>query len=44
MDLWTRFAKTGDPNGRMNTTWPKYTRDGSRYLDIGTVPIAGSGL
>ncbi|MDO9323639.1 MAG: carboxylesterase family protein, partial [Methanoregula sp.] len=22
IDLWTRFAKTGDPNGGMNVTWP----------------------
>ena len=34
MDLWTRFAKTGDPNGGMNVTWPKYTREQGQYLDI----------
>jgi para-nitrobenzyl esterase len=38
IDLWTRFAKTGDPNGGMNVTWPKYTTDRGRYLDIGAVP------
>jgi len=27
VDLWTRFAKTGNPNGRMNITWPNYTRE-----------------
>jgi para-nitrobenzyl esterase len=43
VDLWTRFAKTGNPNGGMNVTWPKYTRDGGRYLDIGAVPIVKSG-
>ena len=43
IDLWTRFAKTGDPNGGMNVTWPKYTRDGGQYLDIGAVPIVKSG-
>ncbi|MFA4848248.1 MAG: carboxylesterase family protein [Methanoregula sp.] len=42
IDLWTRFAKTGDPNGGMNVTWPKYTRDGGRYLDIGVVPLVKS--
>jgi para-nitrobenzyl esterase len=46
VDLWTRFAKTGDPNGGMNVTWPRYTREGSLYLDIGDIPtvknIAGS--
>jgi len=39
IDIWTRFAKTGDPNGGMNVTWPKYTRDEGRYLDIGAVPV-----
>jgi para-nitrobenzyl esterase len=34
VDLWTRFAKTGDPNGGMNVTWPNYTRENGRYLDI----------
>jgi para-nitrobenzyl esterase len=42
IDLWTRFAKTGDPNGGMNLTWPKYTRDGGRYLNIGAVPSVES--
>jgi para-nitrobenzyl esterase len=43
VDLWTRFAKTGDPNGGMNVTWPKYTREQGRYLDIGAVPSVKSG-
>ncbi len=43
VDLWTRFAKTGDPNGGMNVTWPQYTRDGGRYLDIGDIPTVKSG-
>ena len=34
VDFWTRFAKTGDPNGGMNVTWPQYTRADDRYLDI----------
>jgi para-nitrobenzyl esterase len=34
IDMWTRFAKTGDPNGGINVTWPKYTREQGRYLDI----------
>lgn len=38
VDLWSRFAKTGDPNGGMNVTWPKYTRDQGQYLDIGAIP------
>jgi para-nitrobenzyl esterase len=44
MDLWVRFAKTGDPNGGMNVSWPKYTRDAGRYLDIGAAPSVKSGF
>ena len=43
VDLWTRFAKTGDPNGGMKVTWPQYTRDGGRYLDINETPTVKSG-
>ncbi len=43
VDLWTRFAKTGDPNGGMNVTWPQYTRTGDRYLDINDTPTVKSG-
>jgi para-nitrobenzyl esterase len=43
VDLWTRFAKTGDPNGGMNVTWPQYTRAGGRYLDINDTPTVMSG-
>ncbi len=43
IDMWTRFAKTVNPNGGMNVTWPKYTRDGGQYLDIGAIPIVKSG-
>jgi para-nitrobenzyl esterase len=42
VDLWTRFAKTGDPNGGMNVTWPNYTREGGQYLDIGNIPTVKS--
>ncbi len=34
INLWTRFAKTGDPNGGVNVTWPQYTGESGRYLDI----------
>jgi para-nitrobenzyl esterase len=37
VDFWTRFAKTGDPNGGVNVTWPQYTRADGRYLDINNV-------
>ena len=38
VDLWTRFAKTGNPNGGMNVTWPNYTREQGRYLVINSTP------
>lgn len=43
IDLWTRFAKTGDPNGGMNVTWPRYTREEDRYLDINDTTTIMSG-
>ncbi|MCX6696123.1 MAG: carboxylesterase family protein [Methanoregula sp.] len=43
MDLWVRFAKTGDPNGGMNVSWSQYTRAGDQYLDIGEHPSVKSG-
>jgi len=36
VDLWTRFAKTGNPNGGATITWPNYTRATGEYLDINT--------
>jgi para-nitrobenzyl esterase len=36
IELRTRFAKTGDPNGGINVTWPDYTRAPGRYLIITT--------
>jgi len=42
VDLWTRFAKTGDPNGGMNITWPNYTQKKGLYLDIDTIPSVKS--
>ena len=38
VDLWTRFAKTGNPNGGMNVTWPNYTRNQGRILVINITP------
>jgi len=43
VDLWTRFAKTGNPNGGMNITWPQYTRAGGQYLDINITPTVMTG-
>ncbi len=43
IDLWSRFAKTGDPNGGMDITWPQYTRDKDTYLDINDTPTVMTG-
>ena len=43
VDLWTRFAKTGNPNGGMNITWPNYTRGTGQYLDINETMTVRSG-
>ncbi len=43
VDLWTRFAKTGNPNGGMNVTWPPYTKAGDQYLDINTASMVRTG-
>jgi para-nitrobenzyl esterase len=43
VDLWTRFAKTGNPNGGMNVTWPNYTRQKGQYLDINITPSVMTG-
>ncbi len=43
VDLWTQFAKTGDPNGGANVTWPHYTRAEGLYLDINNVSTVMSG-
>ncbi len=43
VDFWTRFAKTGDPNGGVNVTWPQYTRADGRYLDINNVSTVMTG-
>ena len=43
VDLWTRFPKTGDPNGGMNNTWLKYNPAEDLYLDIGDIPSVKGG-
>jgi para-nitrobenzyl esterase len=43
MDMWTRFANTGNPNGGINVTWPQYHNENDQYLDIGVVPVAKTG-
>ncbi|MFA4876540.1 MAG: carboxylesterase/lipase family protein [Methanoregula sp.] len=36
---WTQFAKTSNPGSAMNVTWPPYSRENPRYLDIGKNPV-----
>jgi para-nitrobenzyl esterase len=43
VDLWTRFAKTGNPNGGMNVIWPNYTREKDQYLNINSTPSVMTG-
>lgn len=43
VDLWVRFAKTGNPNVGMNVTWPHYTQEKGQYLDINDTPTVMSG-
>ncbi len=43
MDMWTRFAKTGNPNGGINVTWPEYSSEKDQYLDIGVNPVVKTG-
>lgn len=43
IDMWTRFAKTGNPNGGINVTWPQYSSEKDQYLDIGAIPVVKTG-
>jgi len=44
VDLWTRFAKTGTPNGGMNITWPNFSRERNQFLDIGNITSINKGI
>jgi para-nitrobenzyl esterase len=43
MDYWTRFAKTGNPNGGTDVNWPEYDSLTGRYLNISAVPVVATG-
>lgn len=32
---WSNFVKTGDPNGADLVTWPRYSPDSDRWLELG---------
>lgn len=34
MGYWTRFARTGDPNGEATLQWPMFERPGYRVMDF----------
>ncbi len=40
---WTNFAKTGDPNGRALTLWPRFTTTDGRVLYLGS-PVTVGGI
>ncbi len=41
---WTRFAKTGDPNGGGAPAWPRYETSSDRVLVLDAVPRAEAGF
>lgn len=44
MRMWARFAATGDPSVEGLVSWPPYTENSDRYLDIGATPTVKSGI
>jgi para-nitrobenzyl esterase len=41
---WTRFAKTGDPNGEGATAWPRYETATDRNIELGKEITIKEGL
>lgn len=44
MGYWTRFARTGDPDGGGAVTWPRYNEVNDRHLELGATIEAGRKL
>nr|BAO00806.1 acetylcholinesterase [Ambigolimax valentianus] len=45
MELWTSFAKTGNPNFNSSNQWPEYTEDSKEYVAIDATGLkVGHGL
>ncbi|TFW08508.1 carboxylesterase family protein [Oxalobacteraceae bacterium OM1] len=40
VSYWTQFAKTGNPNGAGNATWPAYTAANDTYLTLAPGAVA----
>jgi para-nitrobenzyl esterase len=41
---WVNFASTGSPNGEGLPTWPRYTADAGKYMELGDEVREGDGL
>lgn len=44
MNIWTQFAKTGNPSVTGLVNWPAYTPSNDTYVDLGATPLVKSGL
>jgi para-nitrobenzyl esterase len=44
MGYWTRFAKTGDPNGGGSPAWPSYNSSSQQNMEIGDQVMVNAGL
>ena len=43
-NVWTQFAKTGNPNAEGLPEWPAYTRENQAYMELGVDTGAKTGL
>ncbi len=44
LDYWTNFARTGNPNGNGQATWPLYEGLKDTYIDLKSPASSGEGL
>lgn len=44
MAYWTRFARSGDPNGEGAVPWPAYTAPRDEHLQLDLAPQVGRRL
>lgn len=43
-DIWTQFARTGDPNTEGLPPWPVYDSEQGHYMELGLQPASGRQL